>query len=68
MAGINATLYGQPEKFLTRKEVMDNLHIKNIRSFVKLIEEKDLPYMKVGKKYLVPLSQYNNWLRNNIIN
>lgn len=71
MAGINKLLYGEkveePDKMLTKEEVMDILHIKNIRSFMRLIEEERLPYIKVGKKYLIPLSEYNEWVKKNTI-
>ena len=66
MAGINKLLYGEKteevDKMLTKEEVMDILHIKNVRSFMRLIEEERLPYIKVGKKYLIPLSEYNEWV------
>lgn len=68
MAGINELLYNntteQPEPMLTKEDVKEHLHIKDDRSFYKLINEQQLPYIKIGRKYLVPLKKYNQWLKN----
>lgn len=71
MAGINKTLYNDKNELdimLTKEEVMENLHLKNYRSFIKLIEKEKLPYIKIGRKYLVPLSEFNKWKKRIIYN
>lgn len=65
MAGINATLYPKKEPLLTKKEAMEYLNIKNPRTFMKLINEQQLPYVKIGKKYCVLLSDLNQWIQKN---
>lgn len=68
MTGINELLYGKPNKImLTQKDVMNNLHIKDRRTFIKLISEDNLPYIKVGKKYVVPLDKFNQWIEDKTI-
>jgi excisionase family DNA binding protein len=64
MSGINSTLYKE-EKLLTKEEVMDFLHIKNPRTFMKLINEQGLPYVKIGRKYCVLSSKLYKWLQEN---
>ena len=64
MAGINKLLYGnsnEPQKTLTQQEVMELLHIKNVRTFNKLLDD-GLPHVKIGRKILIPVKKYNEWL------
>lgn len=74
MAGINKLLYNKEnenqelDKLLTKEEVMEHLHINNYKTFVDLISKQKLPYIKVGKQYLIPLSEYKKWLKKNIYN
>lgn len=66
MAGINETLYGKKdEEVLTQRQVMERLQIKNSRTFMRLINEDRLPYIKIGRKYCVLASELNQWLRKN---
>lgn len=70
MAGINKTLYNNEddlEYLLTKKEAMNSLHIKDSRTFMKLVAEKRIPYLTVGKEYLFPLKKFNQWIKNNTI-
>lgn len=66
--GINKLLYNnnEPLKTLTQKEVMDNLHIKDSRTFNKLLD-KGLPYIKIGRKILIPYDKYKRWINSQII-
>ena len=71
MAGINKLLYGEkteePEQTLTKKQVMELLHIKDHRVFVRIIEEEKIPHLYVGNKILFPVNAYNKWLKNKTI-
>lgn len=69
MEGINALIKNNSsmEKMLTPEDVMRNLHIKDRRTFNKLITEKKLPHIKVGRTYAIPLTDYNRWIKNNTI-
>ena len=71
MAGINQLLYGggdnKIDPMLTMEEVMENLHIKDKRTFLKLIKQQDLPHIKIGQNYVVPLSRYNQWIKSNTV-
>lgn len=70
MAGINKTLQSQPQSqpdvMLTKKEVMENLHIKDVHVFYDLINHKHLPHIRIGNKILVPLSKYSKWIESMI--
>ena len=69
MAGINKTLYGskeEPVKTMTAQEVMDALHIKDRRTLSKLFKN-GLPYIRIGKEYLVSVKAYNKWLVDNTV-
>ena len=72
MSGINKLLYGSKDenidKMLTKEEVKQNLHIKDDRTFYNLINEMHLPYIKIGRQYLVPAKEYNKWIKNNLSN
>ena len=68
MSGINKTLYNNRPVLLTSKEVMDSLHIKDFRTFKKIVQEKNLPCIIVDNKYLVDLEDYNKWLNMNKTN
>lgn len=64
MEGINKLLkeYNKGvDIMLTQKEVMDKLHIKNTRTFHKLLGQ-GLPYIKIGRSYLVPQSKFIKWI------
>lgn len=65
MAGINKLLYEkpitEPPKLLTREEIMDNMHIKDNRTFNQLIHD-GMPHIKIGRKILVPLDKYTEWI------
>lgn len=65
MDGINKVLYNKQElaTMLTKEEVMNNLHIKDYRSFMKLIEKEHLPHIKIGKQYLIPEDEYKKWIK-----
>ena len=67
MAGINKFLYDkkntEPESTLTRQEVMEKLHIKDGRVFIRLIKDEGLPYCMINGKYLVLTSSFNEWLK-----
>ena len=47
---------------------MECLHIKNYRTFAKLIKEDNLPHTKIGKSVYVPVDGFNEWVRKNTIN
>ena len=68
MDGINKLLYNNKnnnlERLLTKEEIMEHLHIKNYRTFMELISNKNLPYHKIGKKYLIPLDEFKKWEKN----
>ena len=67
--GINKLLYenkNEPLKLLTKEEVMENLHIKNIRTFNKLIND-GLPHIKIGRKILIPNEKYKKWINSRVI-
>ena len=68
MDGINKLLYNNKnnnlERLLTKEEIMEHLHIKNYRTFMELISNKNLPYLKIGKKYLIPLDEFKKWEKN----
>lgn len=64
MGGINSTLKEQNstlEQFLTKKEVMDHLRIKDEHTFYKLVKE-GLPIKKIGNRTLIPVQKYKLWL------
>lgn len=70
MSGINNLLYNKEDKkhidrMLTSKEVMEHLHIKDRRTYNKLLND-GLPYLKVGKECLTPISEYEKWIKNNL--
>ena len=69
MVGINRFLYGDNkiDPMLTMEEVMENLHIKDKRTFLKLIKQQDLPHIKIGQSYVIPLSKYNQWIKSNTV-
>lgn len=68
MDGTNKLLYNNKnnnlERLLTKEEIMEHLHIKNYRTFMELISNKNLPYLKIGKKYLIPLDEFKKWEKN----
>lgn len=54
-------------KLLTKADVMEQLHIKNNRTFNKIIEEGKIPYIKIlDRKYLFPEDDFNEWIKDNI--
>jgi excisionase family DNA binding protein len=69
MDGINKLLYNNKNQnleldiLLTKEEVKENLHIKDDRLFMQLITEDHLPYIKTGRQYLVPMSEYKKWIK-----
>ena len=66
MAGINATIKDNNsylEPLLTKQEIMNHLHIKDDHTFYKLVKQ-GLPIKKIANKIMVPLNQYNKWLKN----
>ena len=67
MAGINKTLYkdDSPQQMLTKKDIMNILHIKDSRVYYRLIKE-GLPYIKIGRNNLTPLNEYNKWVANHL--
>jgi hypothetical protein len=67
MAGINSTLYGKAESLLTREEMMDKLHIKDRHTFTKVVKEMEIPYIKIGKEYMFPVSKFNQWVAKNTV-
>ena len=71
MAGINKTLYEKPntlQPMLTAEEVMDYLHIKDLRTLKKLMDDEQLPYLKINKSYLIPLDKLNKWIDSRMVN
>ena len=70
MAGINKELYDKKcdDKMLTKKEVMEYFRIKNDRTFNNLIEEQNLPYIKIGRNYLIPSDELQKWVKRNMYN
>ena len=67
MNGINKLLYETSdellEPMLTKEDIKENLHLKNDGAFFKLLHEKDLKHIKIGKQYLVPVSEYKKWIK-----
>lgn len=57
----NTSASSEIPKLLTREEVMDNMHIKDVRIFNQLIND-GLPHFKAGRKVLIPLDKYIQWL------
>lgn len=53
-------------KLLTTNEVAEILHCST-RYVCKLLNEKELPGVRVGKKYLVPADVLSDWIRKNCI-
>lgn len=51
------------EPMLTLQDVMENLHIESKTTALKLFALDNFPSIKIGKKYLVPLSAYNKWIK-----
>lgn len=58
----------QISAMLTKDDIMDNLHIKDVRTYTKLIDEEGLPYIKIGKQLLTPVKCYNNWINSRLQN
>lgn len=52
------------ETMLTVEDIMDNLHIDSKTTAYKLLALDTFPSIKIGKKYVVPLSAYNKWVKN----
>lgn len=69
MAGINRTLYDtdSPQKMLTKKEIMDILHIKDEKVYYKLIKEEGFPFIKIGRNNLTPIDEFNKWIKNHLM-
>lgn len=69
MKGVNALLYSErnePSAMMTAQDVMDALHIKDRRTLSKLFKN-GLPYIRIGKEYLVSVKAYNKWLDDNTV-
>lgn len=67
MGVINNTLYGKPENLMTKEEVMGILHIKDRHTLTKIIKEMNLPYIKIGKDYMFPVTKFNQWITKNTV-
>lgn len=52
------------ETMLTVEDVMENLHIESKTTAYKLFKLESFPSIKIGRKYIVPLSAYNKWIKN----
>lgn len=52
------------DRMLTIEEVMDNLHITSKTTMSKLLKASRFPYIKIGKQYLIPETEYTKWLKN----
>ena len=67
MEGINKLLYNKQDneldKMLTKEEVMDHLHLKDYRSFNKLLKQ-GLPHIQILNRILVPQKEYEKWIKN----
>lgn len=51
-------------KLLTTDEVAEILHCSK-RYVCKLLSEKELPGVKIGRKYLVPADALTEWIHKN---
>lgn len=51
------------ETMLTVEDVMNNLHITSKTTAYKLFKLDSFPSIKIGKKYIVPVSEYNKWIK-----
>lgn len=52
------------EIMLTVEDVMNNLHISSKTTAYKLFALDSFPSIKIGRKYVVPVSAYNKWIKN----
>lgn len=53
----------QLETMLTVEDIMKNLHIESKTTAYKLLALDTFPSIKIGKKYVIPLSAYNKWIK-----
>lgn len=51
------------EIMLTVEDVMTNLHISSKTTAYKLFRLDSFPSIKIGNKYIVPLTEYNKWIK-----
>lgn len=51
------------ETMLTVEDVMNNLHINSKTTAYKLFKLDSFPSIKIGNKYIVPVSEYNKWIK-----
>ena len=52
----------KPDSLRLRR--MENLHIESKTTAYKLFKLESFPSIKIGRKYIVPLSAYNKWIKN----
>lgn len=50
-------------KYLSSKEVMQTLHIKNLCTLSQVIRRKKIPCMKIGRSLLFNEAKFESWLR-----
>ncbi|MCT7397674.1 helix-turn-helix domain-containing protein [Eubacterium sp. LFL-14] len=52
----------QLDKMLTIEDIMEHLHISNTTAY-KLVEMNSFPSLRIGRKWLIPESEYKKWLK-----
>ena len=52
------------DNILTIKDIQENLGIGKNKVY-KLIKLKGFPKIKIGHRYYIPESAYNQWIKNN---
>lgn len=52
------------KKFYTAKEAAERVTI-SVKMIYKLIENRQIPYTKIGSKILIPIEPFNEWITKN---
>lgn len=68
MEGINKLLYKKdvPTIVYTVEQVMEQLNIKDRRTFNKLLK-KGLPHINVGRSCVIPIEAFGRWIERNTV-
>ena len=60
--------YNLDDIMLSKDEIMKIFHLKDSRSYNKLIDEEKMPYFKLGRNTFTPKKNFEKWIENKMIN